>query len=201
MTPPREPTTRKYETREAWLNAAVDLLRVHFKSHGKYTVPAKVRVSCSWPSHRPRKAIGQAFTSEASGDGHFEIMISPVLGTGLLAIDTLVHELVHATVGIKAGHKGPFKKCALAVGLVGKMRSAGMSPQLEAELTEMCKQLGRYPHASLALDGDGEKKQGTRMIKIVCTDGDCGYTLRTTQKWIDVGLPTCTCGSEMEIEE
>ena len=38
---------------------------------------------------------------------------------------------------------------------------------------------------------------GSRMIKIVCDADGCGYTVRTTRKWIDVGLPTCPCGSAM----
>lgn len=43
------------------------------------------------------------------------------------------------------------------------------------------------------------KKQATRMIKVCCPG--CGYTIRTTQKWIDVGLPTCCCGEEMEVAQ
>lgn len=186
-------------TREAWLADAVRMLRVHFKARG-YTVPPNIKVSVSWPSKGAKKSIGQVFQPQTKG-GNFEVFISPTLGTGLLAIDTLVHELVHTVVGFKCGHKGPFKKCATDVGLVGKMSCAGMSPELEVELKEMCKRLGPYPHATVRLgEAAGEKKQGTRMIKVTCTDEDCGYIVRTTQKWIDVGLPTCHCGCEMEVE-
>jgi hypothetical protein len=30
------------------------------------------------------------------------------------------------------------------------------------------------------------------MIKLIC--GSCGYTIRTSAKWIEVGLPVCCCG-------
>lgn len=191
-----------HQTREAWLLAAVELLRGHFKSHGGYVVPRNVKVSCSWPSKTAKKTIGQVFAPQQSASKNFEVFISPVLGTGLLAIDTLVHELVHVVVGFECKHGGAFKVCATAVGLEGKMACAGMSPKLEVELTALCKQLGPYPHATVVLgEAAGDSKQTTRMIKLVCEDADCGYTVRTTRKWIDVGLPTCYCGCSMEVAE
>jgi len=39
--------------------------------------------------------------------------------------------------------------------------------------------------------------QTTRMLKVECPAD--GYIVRTTQKWIDLGLPTCPCGEEMEL--
>ncbi|MGV9815795.1 hypothetical protein ACWDTQ_28285 [Streptomyces cellulosae] len=47
----------------------------------------------------------------------------------------------------------------------------------------------------------GPKKQGTRMVKVTCsTDCECGgYTVRTTQKWIAVGMPICPAGQVMEL--
>ena len=41
------------------------------------------------------------------------------------------------------------------------------------------------------------KKQTTRLIKVFCPDPGCGYTVRTTAKWLAVGTPTCVCGEEM----
>ena len=32
-------------------------------------------------------------------------------------------------------------------------------------------------------------RQGTRMMKVVC--GECGYTLRTTRRWLAVAVPVC----------
>lgn len=47
----------------------------------------------------------------------------------------------------------------------------------------------------------GPKKQGTRMIKVQCSsDCECGgYTIRTTAKWLEVGMPFCPFGAVMDI--
>lgn len=43
--------------------------------------------------------------------------------------------------------------------------------------------------------GDEVAPQTTRMLKCVC--GKCGYTARTTRKWIDLkGAPLCPCAGE-----
>lgn len=71
---------------------------------------------------------------------------------------------------------------------------------MTARLTELIEVNGPYPHAQLDPScTDGKKKQGTRMIKVVCPS--CGYTVRTTAKWLEVGLPTCPCGEDMEADE
>lgn len=36
------------------------------------------------------------------------------------------------------------------------------------------------------------------MLKVVCPDD--GYIVRTTQKWLDIGMPFCPCGEQMEYE-
>ena len=36
---------------------------------------------------------------------------------------------------------------------------------------------------------DRPKKQSARMLKAECPE--CGYTIRLTKKWADVGLPSC----------
>jgi hypothetical protein len=33
----------------------------------------------------------------------------------------------------------------------------------------------------------------TRLRRLDCADG-CGYTVRLSRKWLDVGLPSCPCG-------
>lgn len=47
----------------------------------------------------------------------------------------------------------------------------------------------------------GPKKQGTRMIKVACnSECECGgYVVRTTAKWIEVGMPVCPFGTVMEL--
>src|SRR3970282_413591 len=120
----------------------------------------------------------------------FEVFISPTLAEPVKVLDVLTHELVHATVGLKAKHGKLFKRCALAVGLEGKMRSTHAGDALVKLLTGHAKTLGHYPHDELEHMTTGERKQGTRLLKAEC--GACGYTGRVTRKWLDAaGAPLC----------
>jgi hypothetical protein len=79
------------------------------------------------------------------------------------------------------------------------MTATVASPELSDTLAEIVDEIGPYPHAALNPDESGKKKQGTRMLKLACPA--CGYAVRTTAKWIDVGFPTCPCGTEMRGED
>lgn len=187
-------------TREEWLVAAIDLLRLDFETAGA-TIPEKVRVTCGWPSRGGRaekqQVLGECWPPTCSEDEHTEIFIAPTLGEGMEALDVLVHELVHAAVGTEAGHKGQFRVVAKAIGLEGKMTEAKAGEVLLARLREVAVKLGKYPHKKLT--PTNKKPQSTRMLKITCED--CGYLVRTSQKWVDTGLPTCCCGGKMLLEE
>jgi hypothetical protein len=175
-----------HPTRESWLLAAVGHLRLGlFKKHAD--IP-NVRVSVGFPGGKsPKKAIGQYWHPVSCTDAIPQIFISPVLATPLEALDTLVHELVHAcTPG--EGHGKVFRKLALAVGLEGKMRSASAGTELKERLNTLAFELGEYPHASINLSD--RKKQTTRNLKSECPA--CGYTCRVTRKWLEsVGPPVC----------
>jgi hypothetical protein len=171
--------------REAYLNYITDTYaRPHFQAKG-YTIPEKVRMSCSLTSSK--KHIGECWSSANSEDSHCEIFISPKVADSVEVIDILIHELCHATVGNKAGHGAIFKKCANAVGLEGQMRSASAGLELKAIIQSWVDEAGQYPHAPLTQSGI--KKQTTRQIKCVCSH--CGYQVYTSKKWIEVALPTC----------
>ena len=124
------------------------------------------------------------------------MFLAPAISDPFKVLHITVHELIHAIDNCKNDHKGPFRKMAKALGFEGKMTATIPGEKLADELRLRLGNLGPYPHATL--DAAHIKKQGTRMLKVVCTDTDCGYTLRTTQKWIEVGLPTCYCGEKME---
>jgi hypothetical protein len=126
-----------------------------------------------------------------------QLYVSPVVQEevapqGVLSI--LVHEVVHGVVGNEEKHGPVFKKCALAVGLEGKMTETVAGEKLTAASKEWLAKLGPYPHAVLELSKRPTKKQGTRMLKCECAE--CGYTVRTSQKWLDVGVPICPCNNE-----
>lgn len=186
----------KHTTREAWLVAAVEALRPMFADLGE-TVPA-VRVSVGWPGGRGKKnsVIGQCWASRAAADEVAQVFISPVLDDAAVILSTLAHELVHAVDDCKSGHRGRFAKIAKGLGLEGPMTATHAGEGLKERLSEVAADLGEFPHAALTPALSGVKKQGTRMLKVVCPVD--GYTIRTTAKWLEVGLPTCPCGTEME---
>src|SRR6516162_4243776 len=118
--------------RQQWLERAVEALRVRFADAG-YVTPQKIRVSIGWPKRAAScGAIGECWATEASSDQHNELFVSPELTEGARILDVLAHELVHATIGTAAGHRKPFKQCALKIGLVGPMRSTTAGPEFTA---------------------------------------------------------------------
>jgi hypothetical protein len=185
--------------REAWLTAGVQAITPMFKEHG-YTVPDKIRVSCGWPSikalGRASRRIGECWSTRNSGDSTWEMFITPGLADPVRVLGVLVHEIVHAVVGLECGHRGAFRTCATKLGLEGKMTATTESAELVKRLNAIIEKLGPYPHAVLKGSGKEAKPQGTRLLKVMCNS--CGYTVRITNKWIDRGLPVCPCGCEME---
>lgn len=185
-------------TREEWLGRMVEAFRPAFAGLG-HPLPERIRVSCGWPSKSAlsskSRRIGEAWSHRCSGDGAHETFLSPVLADPIDVGAVLVHELVHHAVGVQHGHKGPFKRCALAIGLEGPMRATNASQVLRERLHAIAQDLGAYPHAVLQ-GSDGRKKQTTRMLKVACAD--CGCIVRMTRQWLDtVGAPTCACGGAM----
>lgn len=182
--------------REDWLAAAVSELRPIFEIVGK-PLPAAVRVSCGFPSNAKRSgAIGECWADTASADKTFEVLISPVLDTPLQVFDVLVHELCHATAGAM-NHGINFQRIAALMHLAPSAgpkgwKATGRADTFEAAFGEIIKSLDAYPHAALTMSS--RKTQGTRMLKAVCPS--CGYTVRLTQKWAALGLPSCPQDSD-----
>lgn len=190
-------TAVKYPTREQWLEALTAALRPIFEDAG-YKTPS-LRVSCGWPSKSIRKRIGECWHAKACDDHKTRhIFVSPVLAVALEVADCFVHELIHACLPDGTGHKAPFKKACKTLGLEGPCTATHAGKDLAQRLHAIIDKLGDYPHTKLIV-GLQEKKQSTRMLKLTCAG--CGYVVRTSQKWIDVGLPTCTCGEEFQPED
>lgn len=175
-------------TREEWLQAGINGLAEMFAEIGE-TIP-EVYVSVGFPKGAGKgKAIGVCHPSVLSGDEKAHIFIHPSLTDSARVLDVLAHELIHALDNCESGHKGRFAKVAKAFGLEGKMTATVAGEELKGRLNALIEELGEYPHALLKESG---KKQSTRMIKCECDD--CGYIVRTSQKWIDeMGAPICPC--------
>lgn len=185
-------------TREQWLNEAVTQIALEVFAPHDIDVP-KIRVSVGWPSRggtgTTKRVIGQCWKGMVAKDGVHQIFISPVLDDLMQILETLVHEMVHAIDDCESGHKGAFAKMARKVGLEGKMTATHAGGSLALNLAIIAEQLGDFDHSGL-VPNPAEKKQSTRMLKLEAAC--CGYIVRTTQKWIDQGLPSCPCGTVME---
>lgn len=183
-----------HKSRENWLLDAVDIMRPWFEEHGAQ-VPEKVRVSVGFAKGQRKSTIGVCYASRAAADGVHQIFMVPTMDEPVKVLATLMHELVHAWDDCKSGHRGEFRRVATALGLTGKMTATVPGDDLTLALQDVAGKLGEYPHARLNVDSI--PKQGTRMLKALCLG--CGYTIRLTKKWAEMGLPTCPCGDEMEM--
>lgn len=184
-------------SRENWLLEAVDIMRPWFEEHGA-TVPELVRVSVGFGKRMRKGTIGVCYSSKAASDGVHQLYMSPVLDDAVKVLSTLMHELIHAWDDCKSGHRGEFRRVAVALGLTGKMTATVAGDELVTRLQDVAGKLGPYPHSALNISELGPK-QSTRLLKVHAPDC-CGMIVRITRKWLDeVGYPFCPCGNEMEL--
>lgn len=182
-------------TREEWLNRFTDEVRYLYAAQGCPLPP--VRLTCGWPLSGGRpgaksQTIGQCFAPSASSDGHCEIFISPVLADTVKVAEVALHELAHAAVGVRHGHRKPFTRVIRALHLGGPATATHPTPEMEAMIAPVLAKLGDYPHSAMRVNA--LKKQSTRMIKVWCeeceTDGR-PYIARMSASTIRIGLPIC----------
>lgn len=180
----------KFTTREEWLTFVSDQLRPTFKKVSA-PIPAKVRFSLGFTSAGYRsKAIGECHSPLGSGDKSVEIFIKSDQDDAVKVAGILAHELVHAAVGVKEGHKGKFRSTCKALGFEGPMRSTLPGTEMQRDvMAPILKRAGKLPHAKLTTYTTGKKKQTTRLLKAECQT--CGYTVRLSAKWLELGAPYC----------
>ena len=102
-----------YTAREDWLTAAINELKPFFLING-VSISDRIRVSCALPSNAKRtnfKSVGECFPNTNSGDGHYEIFISPVLADPVKVFETLIAMLCHTAKGA-LNHGKPYQKIA-----------------------------------------------------------------------------------------
>jgi SprT-like family len=177
-------------TREAWLTQITEkYLWPRIEAVGGHR-PQKYRVGVGFPKGRRGSkghSIGQCWSQEVSADQTCEIFISPELDAAQ-AVAVLCHEGCHAAVGVRHGHRAPFKGLALAIGLSGPMRATVPTPDFEATIQEWVAGEPAYPHAPLTA-ATSPTKPGSRLLKARCEA--CGYTVRVTRQWLDIASPLC----------
>jgi hypothetical protein len=182
-------------TREAWLLALVERLRPLYNGE----LPERVRISTGFSSKGARSnVIGECWHAEVADDKVPHVFIHPGQVDSLEVAAIVAHELIHACRP-EAKHGPKFKAVAISIGLEGNMKATRPGERFGEIVKPILDEIGDYPHARLnasaGVSSNGPK-QSTRMLKCECPE--CGYTVRTTQKWLDIAVPSCpACDVEM----
>lgn len=191
----------KYQTREDWLNAFIDAARPVFAA-ANAPLPINLRVAIGFTSRGMKGSrIGECWSSDASEDGHYEIFIKPTLDNSARICDVLTHELIHAAVGIPAGHGPAFKRVALALGLKGKPTATYGGEDWYRWSIPLIEALGPFPYGALADSGlsSSRPKQKAYLLKAVCTR--CEFVCRITAAHIrpTMRCPDDTCEGDLTV--
>lgn len=185
-------------TREAWMNDVATRMRPMFDGVGAPLPAFRLTMSLT----KKKRAIGSCYDASASADGTYEILVRLDQSDPLEVAAILAHELVHAAVGIDAGHGPRFARVARAIGLEGKMTATVSGDRFKAAAAPILAAVGPFPHAPLDLDArnSGPKKQSTRLLKVACAE--CGFVVRQTRKWLDdIGPAHCPVHGPMALDE
>ena len=197
MTRKKKPHT----TREGWLQECLLLLKKEFFDKNGYEFPEKWAIAPSFSKNSP-KAIGQCWDPKVSADGEtHQILICLTQGADLVHVAQIVlHEMIHASVGIKEGHKGMFRKLALEFGMAGKMTATYAEPgsELHEKLELIVEKLGAYPHVVM-----DPKKKATKKtngwVRYRSTTEET-YTVQVSPKKVEeFGAPLDPWGEQMEL--
>ena len=176
-------------TREAWLTQASERLRSLLETAASTPCP-EVRVSVGFPSKRAlsihKRRVGECWSGTVSADGVPQVYVSPVLSAPADVLATLLHELTHATVGVKVGHKGAFVKVCKALGFTKPWTTTPCGPELAERLNALAASLPAYPHS--ALSPSTTTKQGTRLRLYEC---QCPVKVRVASDTFDATCNVC----------
>jgi len=185
-----------YQTREEWLTAATTHARNHLQN-----LPSRIRVACGFPSTYKRSStLAESWPDTSSADGTFEVLISPTVAQPAEVLALLISQLAHALPGALTLASQTYRDAVINAGLApatpDDWKTLLEGPDFMDLWQVTLEALGPYPHAAI-ITGQ-TKTQSTRMLKLCCPS--CGYTVRTTAKWLKVGLPICPCGDTLAPE-
>ena len=167
--------------------------------------PNKVRYACSLMGDastgmKSGNALAHCHYAHATGNSYHEIRMNVTLGgrrtkdESSRVADILLHEMIH-TMTPRCGHGGAFAILARTIGLKGLLTSTEASASLRDLIwSDVVTRLGKYPHSAVKLIPRGQRKKGSRSIKVQCQH--CEFTMRTTRVWIDKaqGVMLCPLG-------
>lgn len=192
-----------YTTREEWLKTAVARLEVvifqnkDLVGRTPMKMPEKWAVSCGWCKGSSAKAVGTCVDPICSKDGTTHLFVVPTQEEVMSILGTLVHEMVHAIVGVKEKHLGKFKETITKIGLVGKPTQAGIGPDTIAWTVceALAVELGPYPHAAMVPRAKPTKP--SQWVRWQSVNWPKYTVLANTKKVIQYGMPRDPKGDEM----
>lgn len=187
----------KGPNREAWLRSAYAMLRKELLPEA----PEAVAVTWGFPSRgatsRRKRRIGECWgRSGIKGkvEGDHVILVSPTITEPAEIVDTLLHEMVHASLPEGTGHRKGFSQLAARVGLVKPWTATTASPELKVKIGAILAKLGPWPGGALV----ARPKEKSRQLKAVCK---CGRILRLSAKVAAEGEVICgLCATEFKLE-
>ncbi len=185
--------------REEWLLEAKTKLEDEFFNRRTRKLPP-VAVSCGIPKGSGN-AIGQCWDSKVASDGTTQIFICPSIDEPFQVLGTLLHELCHASVGVRYGHGPEFGRIARAVGLKGKLTQTVVENDSPTGifLTKLQESLGVYPHKALNKRKDKKKSQGPKRVKLISPKHN-DYEISIVQDLLTQGLPVDPWGDTMKLK-
>ncbi len=157
-----------FGTREEWLNAAVDKLS-HWFQEKEFPLPPLIKVGVGFTKGKGAdKGIGMCVSPELTSDGTTHIFVCPTQQDPIRVLDILLHQLIHAAVGVEEKHRGNFKKLALSFGLSGKMSQtyAEAGSELYFHLSEIAEELKDYPHSGIIFPEKASVESESNWIRL-----------------------------------
>tara|TARA_R110000868_G_scaffold26913_1_gene103035 strand:- start:832 stop:1422 length:591 start_codon:yes stop_codon:yes gene_type:complete len=188
--------SQTFNTREEWLNAALALVRAQVPAIGSQ----RIRITCGFPSTYTRSGtLAECWPSDASKDNTWEVMISPTVALPVEVFTLVAGMALHTVPGGASRTSNSYRAACMDIGLAPadeSWRTLLATDDFWSTFGDALEDLGPYPHAEVM--AAQKKTQSTRMLKLTCPL--CGYTLRTSAKWIAQGLPVCHDGTEFQAE-
>ena len=189
--------------REAWLTELAKRIVPDIEARVDVTMPA-YRIAMGFPSRnalsRYRRVIGQCWKHTVSLDGVHELFISPMIHDPVEVAGTVVHELLHAGVGVEHGHKKPFAQAARKMLLEGKPTATIAGRDFADAIDPILRKLPPYPHSGMVVDPTYKAPAG-RMLKVECPV--CSFKARITRAWLEneeYGAPICPKHKKVMVE-
>ncbi len=183
------------QTREEVLQRILEGFIIPRFNQNGHEITDKIKVSVGIPKGG-KDAIGECWQAEA-GNGFYHIFVSPIINDIIRVTDILIHEVIHTWI---RGHRKDFAKVGKSVGLQKPWTATTATEELTEDIKcYITANSIEYPHVVLDTNLSAKKKQSTRMIKLECEE--CGYIVRTSKTNIQIGVPTCCCGTQFTYED